>query len=206
MAQGDLFDISSGGHGFHISSHLIGVVALFIAIFALAGFIRYRSDSIPDRALKNKDHQGETVRVPITASGAAGKTEVFEITQPTNTYLNDVFQTVTDAFTVAATTNLTVQIGTARTTADVVAQNFYQAGTTHALGSAPTGGEANNAANNDISNLTNSLTRTSTTVERKLYIQIGHAANVIASAANAGEILFMFDFMNSQHQLLSLSK
>lgn len=71
MAQGDLFDISAGGHGFHISSHLIAVLALFIAIFAIAGFSMFRSNSVPDKALKQHGSGLKTEFFDIDLTGVA---------------------------------------------------------------------------------------------------------------------------------------
>jgi len=47
----DLFDVSIGGVGWHFTSHLIALAALFIACFAIAGYIHFRDDSVPDSAL-----------------------------------------------------------------------------------------------------------------------------------------------------------
>jgi hypothetical protein len=47
----DLFDVSIGGVGWHFTSHLIALAALFIACFAIAGYITFRDDSVPDSAL-----------------------------------------------------------------------------------------------------------------------------------------------------------
>ena len=184
MAQGDLFDISAGGHGFHISSHLIAVLALFLAIFAMAGYVHFRSDSIPDRALKNKDHQGESVRVPISASPAAGagaRTDVFTVTQPANTQLISIFTRVLDQYTIATNTVADVQfrVGTTRSTGDIAASANSAA--------------ANTAVGSSAAGLTVSGTAAcQTTVERQLFIQVTHNAGAVTT--DLGEVLFMFDF------------
>lgn len=49
----DLFDIKVGGAGWHITSHLIALVALFVACFAITGYITFRDDSIGRAALKD---------------------------------------------------------------------------------------------------------------------------------------------------------
>lgn len=49
----DLFDVSVGGVGWHFTSHLIALAALFIACFAIAGYITFRDDSIPAKAVKD---------------------------------------------------------------------------------------------------------------------------------------------------------
>ena len=63
-AKGDLFDFTVGGAGFHVTAHLIAIAALFIACFAIAGYISFRGDSIPASALKDQSEvltkQGET--------------------------------------------------------------------------------------------------------------------------------------------------
>jgi hypothetical protein len=184
----DLFDVSIGGAGFHLTSHIIALAALFIACFAIAGYISFRSNSIPDRAFKNKDkdHQGESVRVPFLASPAATtRTDVFEVTQPANTQLISIFDRATDTFT-TSNANMTMQIGTTRTGADIMAQSTLAAGAV-ALGAAITFGAGGTTvtATNAGQNATNS--------PRKLYIQLNHAAGSIL-AANVGELLLMFDF------------
>lgn len=187
----DLFDVSVGGTGFHLTSHIIALAALFIACFAITGYISFRSNSIPDRALKNKDHQGESVRVPILASPVGTtRTDVFEITQPANTQLVSIFQRVTDSFLVTAAQTLNLQVGTTRTGSDLVAQIGYQVAT--AAGT-DIGVPVDDAGNN-IGVLPVLDSRSlQTTVERKLYIQLTHSAGAI-TAANAGEVLFMADF------------
>lgn len=80
-----LFDVTVGGSGFHVTSHLISLVALFIACFAIAGYVSYRDNSIPGKALKDhdvdlEDIDSKTVRtgtLTVTGSGSvAGDLEV----------------------------------------------------------------------------------------------------------------------------------
>lgn len=54
-ATQNLFDVNIGGAGFHVTSHLIALAALFIACFAIAGYISFRGDSIPGSSLKEDD-------------------------------------------------------------------------------------------------------------------------------------------------------
>lgn len=69
-ARGDLFDVSVGGAGFHFTSHLIALVALFIACFAIAGYVMFRNDSIPSSALKDGDPDFEDITATsLTLSG-----------------------------------------------------------------------------------------------------------------------------------------
>lgn len=66
----DLFDVSVGGVGWHFTSHLIALAALFIACFAIAGYITFRSDSIPGDALKDHDVDVEDIVADsVTTSG-----------------------------------------------------------------------------------------------------------------------------------------
>ena len=66
----DLFDIKMGGVGFHITSHLIALVALFVACFAITGYITFRDDSIPHKALNDSGDVDQDMTVnDITATG-----------------------------------------------------------------------------------------------------------------------------------------
>ena len=38
----DLFDTESQGFGFHVTSHMIALAALFVACFAITGYISFR--------------------------------------------------------------------------------------------------------------------------------------------------------------------
>ena len=49
----DLFDMNANGMGFHLTSHLIAIVALFVACFAITGYITYRDNSVPAGAIKH---------------------------------------------------------------------------------------------------------------------------------------------------------
>lgn len=67
----DLFDVSVGGVGWHFTSHLIALAALFIACFAIAGYITFRDNSIPGDALKDQDVDLEDIDAStLTLSGA----------------------------------------------------------------------------------------------------------------------------------------
>jgi hypothetical protein len=66
----DLFDMRVGGAGWHITSHLIAIAALFVACFAIAGYITFRDDSIPAKALDNSGNADQDITVnDITATG-----------------------------------------------------------------------------------------------------------------------------------------
>ena len=77
-AKGDLFDFTVGGAGFHVTAHLIALAALFIACFAIAGYISYRDDSIPDSALQDDGELEQKVyyeQVTIPSGTASGGTD-----------------------------------------------------------------------------------------------------------------------------------
>lgn len=57
----DLFDMRIGGAGWHLTSHLIAIVALFVACFAITGYITFRDDSVPGAALKDQDADLEDI-------------------------------------------------------------------------------------------------------------------------------------------------
>ena len=66
----DLFDIKTGGAGWHVTSHLIALVALFVACFAITGYITFRDDSIPPKALETDQSADDNLKVNnIEANG-----------------------------------------------------------------------------------------------------------------------------------------
>lgn len=69
----DLFDVSVGGVGWHFTSHLIALAALFIACFAIAGYITFRDDSIPAKAVKDGEgfEDEDITAKSLTLSGDA---------------------------------------------------------------------------------------------------------------------------------------
>ena len=68
----DLFDVSMGGAGWHITSHIIAIAALFVACFAIAGYITFRDESVPGSALKDQDVDLDDIdATTLTLSGAA---------------------------------------------------------------------------------------------------------------------------------------
>ena len=48
----DMFDLNVGGVGWHLTTGLIALVALFVACFAITGYITFRSGSIPASAFE----------------------------------------------------------------------------------------------------------------------------------------------------------
>lgn len=66
----DLFDVQVGGAGWHFTAHLIAIAALFVACFAITGYITFRDDSIPGDALKDQDVDVEDITADtLTLSG-----------------------------------------------------------------------------------------------------------------------------------------
>ena len=65
----DLFDVRMGGAGWHITSHIIAIVALFVACFAITGYITFRDDSVPGSALKDQDVDVENIVVDSVTFG-----------------------------------------------------------------------------------------------------------------------------------------
>lgn len=48
----DLFDMKVGGLGFHLTAHMIAIAALFVACFAITGYISFRDGSIAEHKLE----------------------------------------------------------------------------------------------------------------------------------------------------------
>ncbi len=61
IKMADLFDFKVGGLGFHITAHMIAIAALFVACFAITGYISFRDDTVPGSALKDQDADLEDV-------------------------------------------------------------------------------------------------------------------------------------------------
>lgn len=59
----DLFDMRVGGAGWHLTSHLIAIAALFVACFAITGYITYRDESIPVKALDKDQDADDDIKV-----------------------------------------------------------------------------------------------------------------------------------------------
>ena len=59
----DLFDLRVGGAGWHLTSHLIAIAALFVACFAITGYITYRDESIPVKALDKDQDADDDIKV-----------------------------------------------------------------------------------------------------------------------------------------------
>ena len=63
----DLFDMKVGGLGFHLTAHLIALAALFVACFAITGYITFRDNSVPQTAIDGED----TNLAELTVTGLA---------------------------------------------------------------------------------------------------------------------------------------
>ena len=53
----DLFDVNIGGLGWHIATALVALAALFVACFAIMGYITFRDNSVPLDALEAEEAQ-----------------------------------------------------------------------------------------------------------------------------------------------------
>ena len=75
----DLFDMKVGGFGFHLTAHLLAVVALFVACFAITGYISFRDDTVPGSALKDHDVDLEDITADTVALGGYFRTFTKEV-------------------------------------------------------------------------------------------------------------------------------
>ena len=53
IKMADLFDVKMGGAGWHLTSHLIAIAALFVACFAITGYISFRDNTVGSEAIKD---------------------------------------------------------------------------------------------------------------------------------------------------------
>ena len=105
----DLFDMRVGGAGWHLTSHLIAIAALFVACFAITGYITFRDESVPGSALKdegvdlsNIEADTLTLTGDLSAKVLAFQTGVSELADITPTAVDDT--TVDTGFTAVANT------------------------------------------------------------------------------------------------------
>jgi len=63
----DLFDMKVGGLGFHLTAHMIALIALFVACFAITGYISFRDNSVPQTAIDGEDILYDTLSVTAKA-------------------------------------------------------------------------------------------------------------------------------------------
>lgn len=108
----DLFDIKVGGSGWHITSHLIALVALFVACFAITGYITFRDDSVPDSALKTEADTFDHIQTTVSPGLTAATHDVAVGTLPAGAVVTSVHY-VTKAISVGVGADLTLALGDA---------------------------------------------------------------------------------------------
>lgn len=195
----DLFDMNVAGYGFHLTGHMLSLIALIVACFAITGYISFRDDSIPVSA-KTGDHQVETLHIDLPSNTQVND-RVFKVRQPAGTVLSLVFDTCIKGFTVAAGAGNAVQmsIGTSETTlTDIAAE--VAANQLQPAGAIPQGNQSNfGAGNNSIMTLlaTDKLAHLFTDVERDLFVSVKIPANNI-TAGSGGSIQLQFDFYEAR--------
>lgn len=70
----DLFDMKVGGLGFHLTAHMIALAALFVACFAITGYITFRDGSISEKKLSGGNYllEGESLGAATATSLSMG--------------------------------------------------------------------------------------------------------------------------------------
>ena len=146
----DLFDFKVGGLGFHITAHMIAIAALFVACFAITGYISFRSNSIGGEAIKD-DIEFATltltgkatgkylkhvdfVDVPLNATAATDS--VVSFTQPANSIITAISVLCTAAPTITSG-DIGCEVGTTSSGGEIVAlvtDDILDAGTTVEVG------------------------------------------------------------------------
>jgi hypothetical protein len=177
----DLFDMSVAGYGFHLTNHVLALVALIVACFAITGYISYRNESIPGGALKG-DHQGESllIAVPSNTSGQT-VTRDYRVRQPANTIVNNIFSRTVESFTVGGAAPLVVRIGTQLNGQEITTDQNIAAATYNF-------GDQTADPNPD-----GALANTITDKTRDLFVRLSVPNNAVA--ANAGGSFYLrFDF------------
>lgn len=129
----NLFDVNIGGAGFHVTSHLIALAALFIACFAIAGYISFRDDSVPDSALKGDDEDVVSQRVSIPVSAANAFSNKFTFTQPGNSYITGINTLCVDGYTDGATV-IAMTVGTTLDGTDILGTDVIGTVGAHTVG------------------------------------------------------------------------
>jgi len=131
----DLFDMKVGGLGFHITSHIIAIAALFVACFAITGYITFRDESIPDSALADDaddtDILSQSVSIPVSAAGVFSNK--FTFTQPANSYISDIDVLCTDGYTDGVVA-VQYSVGTTLDGVDILALQDFGAVGAHTAG------------------------------------------------------------------------
>lgn len=86
----DLFNTESQGFGFHVTSHMIALAALFVACFAITGYISFRNESIEKKILDFtpltiNDELGNATVESLNYAGLTKKVYFEEVTIPAET-------------------------------------------------------------------------------------------------------------------------
>jgi hypothetical protein len=132
----DLFDMKVGGLGFHLTAHMIAIAALFVACFAITGYITFRDNSIDGSSLKAGtvpesalvDTDGEDFLIAtVSPTLALGTNNVTVGTLPARALVKHV-TVITDALSVgAATADLSYTIGTVAVVDEIVTTDVIMA-------------------------------------------------------------------------------
>lgn len=121
----DLFDVKSPGVGFHLTSHMIAIAALFVACFAITGYITFRDNSIgPEKLKEGADDYVVTELVmpmPVRAAAAATGVASGTVTQPANTRIIAITGVCTAAYTEANAAITQFAVGTTAGNGEIVA-------------------------------------------------------------------------------------
>ena len=130
MSPEQLFSFNMPGAGYHITGHMLGLIALIIAIFAVCGYISFRNDSVPESALKGND---EFVLLANVAVAADAADSVFTFTQPANTFIKSIYCVVDDAITIGGDNDM--NIGTTLGGAELMLQQLMFSAGVNPIGS-----------------------------------------------------------------------
>ena len=79
----DLFDMKVGGLGFHLTAHMIALAALFVACFAITGYISFRNGTITEDKLDGANFltDGEAM-TSLTMGSLVEKIHYEQVTVP----------------------------------------------------------------------------------------------------------------------------
>ncbi len=187
----DLFDVNAAGAGFHITSHMIAIIALFVACFAITGYITFRDDSIGDEKLKDASPGGVLTRT--------GDFYEYRNTLTLSTLANVAGDVAADLglFLPAGAQLINGRLQTL--VAGSVTANAVLVGTpgATAVGAAPAGAVAHSAAV-AVQTLGNNATITLAPLiagaGQNLYLT---SSAVLTTAAPAGTIFVQFNFLSS---------
>jgi len=151
----DLFDMKVGGLGFHLTAHMIALAALFVACFAITGYITFRDNSIGGEAIKDNlafaaltadslalsgKATGKYLKhvdfVDVPLNAVAATDNVVSFTQPANSIITAVSVLCTAAPTILAG-DIGCEVGTTSSGGEIVAlvpDDILDLGTTVVVG------------------------------------------------------------------------